>query len=573
MLQELYICNFVLIDEVRLPFHPGLNVLTGETGAGKSILMDALSLVAGARGSADFVRTGEEKATIEAYFTFQTEQPDIVALCQDLGIEYDGDLLVVREMMANGKTVCRVNGRIVTRQMLRQLGEHLLAIHGQHEQHHLLQPHRYLNMIDRYGDEQIAEMADRYRELYQAYCAALQQWREAQTGERDRAQRTDLLQFQLEEIRQAKLVPGEDESLEIERKRLLHAERLFQAAAGAYRMLYEGSDRQPAAMDLIHAAIRDMGTVISLDPALAPVAELLETAAAQLEEAAWQLRDYKESVTFDPERLAQLDERLHILGKLRKKYGESVEAILAYQKKIEEELDGLLHHEENTERLSKKLQAIRLELVHAARALSRARTEVAADIAARTVAQLDDLAMPKVQLDIRIEQDPDPEGLDIGNQAVRFNENGIDRVEFMVSLNPGEPKRPLAKVASGGELSRIMLALKTILADAEGIETLVFDEIDTGIGGRTAHSVAQKLKKIGKGRQVLCVTHLPQVASMADAHVLVTKQEVGGQTRTHLALLNDEQRVDELARMLSGAKTTETTFQHAREMLRFGNQR
>jgi DNA repair protein RecN (Recombination protein N) len=568
MLVELYVRNFALIEEVRLSLETGLNILTGETGAGKSILLDALSLILGGRASSDFVRQGADKATIEALFAVDPS-PDFLALCEEYGLEVeDGSLLVVRELSATGKNVCRINGRMVTVQMLKGFGGYLINMHGQHEHQTLTDAREQLLLIDSFGGDGLHGLRDAVEESYHAYHGAKVKLREAQIGEQTRIQRLDILRFQLEEIHDANLKAGEEDALEDERKRLAHSEKLFAAASRSYEWLYSGSGRGgQSALDALNSTTSDLESVVRYDERLAPMLELVKTALYHVEEAAHTLRDYRDEVEFNPDRLAQIEERLSVIHRLRKKYGGSIEEILGTAVRLAEELDALENHEQNHERLAAEVQRTGRVLATHAHDLSLARQEAAGRLSHAVMDELSALMMPKTQFAISFTQIQEEDGLPIGERRVHVSATGIDRVEFLFSPNFGEPLRPLAKIASGGELSRTMLALKTILADVDNVGTLIFDEVDTGISGQAAMAVAEKLAVVAAQRQVICVTHLPQVASMADTHYLIRKQQDETRTRTEVLKLTQDERVRELSRILSGAELTEATQRHAEEML------
>lgn len=568
MLVELYVRNFALIEEVRLGLEPGLNILTGETGAGKSILLDAVSLILGGRASSDFVRLGTDKATIEALFAVSRSE-ELLEICEDYGIDLEEDhLLIVRELSASGKNVCRINGRMVTVQMLRNVGEHLISMHGQHEHQTLGDSNEQLQLLDSYGGEELLTMRDEVAALYYEYREAKIRLREAQMGEQERVRQLDILRFQLEEIREARLKPGEEAALHEEGRRLNHSEKLYAAANNSYELLYSGSGRGgQSTLDLVNRVITELSAVSAYDPRLSPVLEMVQSALYNVEEAAHVLRDYRSDIEFNPERLAEIEDRLNGIRRLQKKYGESAEAILEYANRLEGELYDLEHHEENVDRLSKEVESKSVALAKRAVVLSKARRVAAERLSNSVMNELAELMMPKTQFAITFTQIQEEDGLQVGERRLHVSESGIDRAEFLFSPNLGEPLRPLAKIASGGELSRTMLALKTILSDVDNVGTLIFDEVDTGISGRAAQAVAEKLAMIGRRRQVICVTHLAQVASMADTHYLIQKRQDETRTRTEVGVLSEGERALEVARMLSGSELTETTLRHSEEML------
>jgi DNA repair protein RecN (Recombination protein N) len=571
LLQELYIRNFALIEEIRLSFGEGLTILTGETGAGKSIILDALGLIAGGRASSEMVRQGTDKAIIEALFLVEQDQDAWKPFLQDMGLEWEEDntLVITREVSASGKSISRINGRIVTVQMLRQIGRRLLEIVGQHENQALLRVEDQLELLDAFGGSEIASLRQEVGQLYHQFNDARHRLREAQLGEKERMQRIDILRFQLEEIESAGLSPGDEVRLEEERRLLAHAEKLFASASRAYQRLYQGNEREPSVLDLLYRIQQDLASAEKYDASLSKMIESIQTAGYQLEEVAHELRAYRDTIESNPARLSELEERLSLLSRLQKKYGENAEAILQYAEQIKKELFDLENHEEHLIKLERDVDRIGRELAEKALFLSQKRKEVAEDLSELVMGELTQLMMPRTQFAIHFQEFADEDGVRIGGRKVHVSETGIDRVEFLFSPNVGEPLRPLAKIASGGELSRTMLALTTILSNVAGVQTLVFDEVDTGISGRAAQAVAEKLSLVSTRKQVICVTHLPQVACMADTHYQIVKSQKGSRTQTLVSLLQERERIEELARMLSGAELTDTTRKAAEEMLRF----
>lgn len=564
---ELTVRNFALIEEVHLSLEPGLNILTGETGAGKSILLDAMSLILGGRASSDLVRQGAAKATIEALFAVPSSN-EFRELCEEYGVDLDDEsVLVVRELSAAGKNVCRINGRMVTVQMLRQFGQYLMSMHGQHEHQTLTDSREQLALIDAFGGEDLTQLREKVEASFREYHSAQHKLRAARLGEQERIQRLDIVRFQLQEIEEGRLRVGEDADLEEERKRLAYAEKLFAATNSSYERLYSGEGRHSSALDQLNQTIIDLESVVRYDESLLPTLELIKTALVHVEEAAHTLRDYRDEVEFNPNKLSQLDDRLNVLRRLRKKYGDTVEDILAFRDKLAGDREALENHEENLTRLTQAVERVGKTLAKHAVALSKARRKAAERLAQDVMRELGELMMPNTQFAISFTQIQEEDGLPIGERRVHVTEAGIDRIEFLFSPNVGESLRPLAKIASGGELSRTMLALKTLLADVDDVGTLIFDEVDTGISGRAAQSVAEKLAVVSAKRQVICVTHLAQVSSMADTHYLIQKSLEDGRTRTAVIALDDEMRIQELARMISGTELTETTLRHASEML------
>jgi DNA repair protein RecN (Recombination protein N) len=579
VLVEIVIEQFALIEHLRLQFPGGLNVLTGETGAGKSIILDAVGVVLGGRGSADVVRAGEEKATVEALFDLSGLVPKQKALAA-MGITIDDDqlLIVRREVSRSGRGVIRINGRTVTAGMCKEVTDGLVDLHGQHEHQSLLNADRHMDLLDQYGGSLLREegksldLLDQYAggpilklraevaSLAQALHAVSSERRQLVGNDRDRTRREDLLRFQLEELSTAALREGEEETLEAELQVLSHAGKLKLTTASAYGLLYEGSTRQVSVIDTLGRVKGELQEVVRYDPSLAEALEMVESALVQVQEASHTLAAYRDRVEDDPARLGRLEARRDQLHSLKRKYGDSVSEMVAYLAQVSAELDRSAHSEELLAQLTAKEAELGQEAERAAHRLTESRRIAALQLGARVAAELIALGMGSARFEVVVHPPEQPSYHAVGNR-------GWDRVEFLFSPNPGEPLKPLAKIVSGGEMSRIMLALKVILARVDGVPTLVFDEVDTGISGRAAQAVAEKLARIGGDRQVLCVTHLPQVAAMADAHFLIAKQTEGGRTRTHLSELDLSGRAEELARMIGGAEVSAVTLEAARDML------
>jgi DNA repair protein RecN (Recombination protein N) len=554
MLLEMSIRNLAVIESVHLHFRNGFHVLTGETGAGKSIIIDALTLVAGGRSSADLVRYGSDKASIEALFQIEPQHPVWETLAQ-LGIEADADehLIIRREITTQGKSTSRINGQMVNLAGLKSVGGWLVNIHGQHEHQSLFQVDEHIRWLDLFGDKQIGPVKHDYEQAFQAYAGIRKSLKELEETSKQSLQMLDLYRFQVEEITSAQLIIGEDESLAEEKRKLANAERLHQNAADAYDFMYGASK----GLDAVSKAVQKIQDIATLDPAnLQPVLEQVQSAYFQLEDAAFQIRDYRDDIEFNPTRLDFIEQRLHTLAALRRKYGESIADILEYVEKVQQELQLIENKDEKLQELQKKEIQMAKNMRKLARGLSEQRHLVAEKLAAEIVTELRDLHMEKTQFKVQI----------------LFNEeachiNGADDVEFLISANPGEPLRSLSKIASGGEISRVMLALKSIFARIDRIPVLVFDEVDTGVSGRAAQAIAEKMSRLSRSCQVFSITHLPQVACMADAHYQIHKTTDGERTFTNVEDLTTEGRTHELARMLGGVEVTDTTLQHAQEML------
>ncbi|HTG81611.1 MAG TPA: DNA repair protein RecN [Geobacteraceae bacterium] len=548
MLTDLFIKNFAIIDSLHVPFRGGLNVLTGETGAGKSIIIDAVNLILGGRASADLIRTGEEEATVEALFDL-SGHPAIRARLAETGVECDCELLVKRVVARSGRNRVFVGGGLSTIGALADLARQLINIYGQHESQTLLKPDNHLRLLDDCG--WLVPLRAEYAAIYEEYRRTLAEIRRLEEGEREAARRIDLLSFQAEEIGAVALSAGEEEELEQERQLLAHAEKLLQNSQQAFELLY-GDDA--AVLGGLGQALSCVGEISAIDPAMAELRDTLNSAHIQIEDAALALRDYAARVEADPQRLQAVDDRLDLIGRLKKKYAPSVAEILAYKEEVDRELTGLLHREETRSELDRALREQEELLAAKGSELSAARAAAARTLKEAMERELHELAMRNALFEVAFERLAEPRA------------GGMERAEFLFSPNPGETPKPLARIASGGELSRLMLALKQVHPESD-VPTLVFDEVDSGIGGATSALVGKKLKLVARGQQVLCITHLPQVAAFADSHFRVEKRVANGRTVTSVTYLDGEERVAEMARMLGGAKITETTLEHAREMI------
>jgi DNA repair protein RecN (Recombination protein N) len=566
MLTELSIRNLAVIESVHLQFRQGFHVLTGETGAGKSIIIDALSLVIGARGSADLVRHGCERAEVEASFDIAADHPVWDAL-KRFGFEasYDEPLVIRREVTIQGKSAARINGRLANLSMLREIGEWLVNIHGQHEHQSLLKTDQHLKWLDLYGEAEIGPAKQRYRECYETYTALRKELRQLSETSQQALQMQDLYRFQQEEIAAAGLKIGEDECLAEEKRKLANAEKLYHHAAQSYELLYAGGK----GLDAIGKALKHVQDIAPLDPnALNPILSQMQDAYYQLEDAAYQLREYRDAIEFRPDRLEEIERRLDAISLLKRKYGEQISDILAYLQNITEQLAAIENKDEKIAELKKRLDEETKRLVACASDLTDIRKTVALRLAGQIEEELRELHMEKTRFEVQMTRTEDDDDQTVG---WKVNRDGWDEAEFMISPNPGEPLRPLSKIASGGEISRIMLAMKAIFARVDRIPVLVFDEVDTGVSGRAAQAIAEKMASLSRNCQVFAVTHLPQVACMADAHYSIEKAVEGGRTFTRVRELDDSARASELARMLGGVEVTGTTLSHAQEMLAMAN--
>ena len=551
MLRELRLKNFAVVESVAVSFAPGLNVLTGETGAGKSILIDAIVLVRGGRAQSDVIRAEAETATVEAVFAVDSVAT-ARAVLEEAGLAADdnGEVVVRRELARSGRHRAFVNDSPVTVGLLERLGDVLLEVHGQHEHQRLLEPARQLELLDRFADAEDA-MAG-VAALHAKYRAAQEEAELMRRAERDRAQREDLLRFQVSELDAARLRPGEEDELRGEARRLQHAERFLGGLTEAAELL---RDAPQSAGERLARAVKILHDLGRLDPAFAAPAEALEAASAQIDEALGAIRGLRDAVGAEPGRLDAVHERLDALARLRRKYGDSESAMLEFRADAARELEQLERHEEVMAAQERVLGELSSELAAAAAALSERRRAAAVKLAGQVQKALRALGMERAEFEVALEHLPEP------------GPRGLDRAELRLSTNPGEEVKALARVASGGELSRTMLALKSVLARADRMPILIFDEVDAGIGGRVASVVAQTLAAASDGRQVLCVTHLAPIAAVADRHLHVTKSIRAGRTRVAVEPLDANARVEEVARMLGGASTTTAARQHARDLL------
>jgi DNA repair protein RecN (Recombination protein N) len=572
VLAELTIQDFAIIDQLHLRFEDGFNVLTGETGAGKSIIIDAVSLLLGGRGAVDFIRAGADRAAIEGVFSLDAETQDLVnpTLERDDLSGDDVDLLILAREIRRGRSVARVNGRAVSLRILSEIGQCLVDIHGQTEHLSLMRVREHIDLLDRYGElwplrERIAGLVQELRGVQKALA-------NLRRDERELARRVDLLRYQVGEIEAARLVVGEGLELEQERVRLANAERLAELSEEVFFTLYEAGEDQASAVDLLQVVTRALTRLSQLDPSTSSLGGAAEEVLYKLEDLADSLRDYRAQVEFNPQRLDEVVDRLAVLRNLQRKYGDSIEDVLAFADRAREELDTIEHSEERIIELEAQEDHLLREIGSTGEELSVARRDAGDRMVVGIEAELKELSMPRARFAVDIAWRDAADGAYAGERRVAFDLTGLDRVEFLVAPNVGEPLKPLVRIASGGETSRLMLALKGVLAQADRTPTLIFDEIDAGIGGRIGAVVGQKLwgLTIGDGtkarrHQVLCVTHLPQLAGYGDLHLKVSKGVVGDRTVTGVRSLDAADREREIAGML-GAVTIQTRAS-AQEML------
>ncbi|MDD4169020.1 MAG: DNA repair protein RecN [Desulfotomaculaceae bacterium] len=557
MLLHLYVKNFMLIDLLTIDFQSGFNILTGETGSGKSIIINALQVALGGRAAGGQIRSGSEKALVQATFDIG-ENKSIILPLEQQGIEVpaDGILIMSREINSSGKNTCRLNGQVVTLSLFRVVGRCLVDLHVQHEQHSLLDWERHLYLLDRFGSLPLLEALTEVSTAYARWKETLETYEQLCNSAAERSRQAELLRYRIKEIELVDPKIGEDNQLLAEKKLLVNAEKINLLASETYSLLYEGSQGQHSVTDLLSRSLESVKKLALLDDRLEFVQKTLESVFYQVEDSARELIDFRDTVEHNPQRLDVVEERLEVLGSLKKKYTKSIEEILHYLDFARGELEQLESVSENTESTGKKLKILEEAYRSAAMNLRAARQKAANKLEDEVSRELAGLEMGRVEFQVAFTQLDGPSRL------------GSERVDFRISPNPGEPLKPLIKIASGGELSRIMLTLKALLASVDEIPVLIFDEVDTGIGGRTLYAVAEKLAKISRTRQVICVTHAPQIAGYANVHHLVSKRLAGNRTVTKVETLDLKGRVEELAKMLGGKEVTEITRRHASQLLR-----
>jgi len=549
MLQLLHIENIAIIDEAEITFQPGFNALTGETGAGKSIVIDSLSAVLGQRASRDLIRTGADKAFVSA--TFDQVPADLPALREGNIETENGTLLLQREISADGKNICRVNGRPVTVSQLRQIGSGLLNIHGQHDGQQLLDEEQHGFYLDRFGH--VESLLTPYITAYETMLAVQKKIQSMKMDEAEKARRVDTLRFQIEELERAKLKAGEEEELTERRNLLRNSEKFISAVEGADYYL-SGDENHDGALGQLRQAQEAVSGAKALGDTFLQLFTRLEGAYSEVYDLADTVRDLKDGFDFSPAELDQLEGRLDQMYRLKKKYGPSVEDMLAYLDRCRSDLDAIEYADDTIARLEQEFATARKQALKCAAALSEARKKAARELESRILTELKQLDMGKIQFSIQITEK-------------EMDASGMDQVRFLMSANLGEELKPIHKIASGGELARIMLAMKNVLSEQDQVGTMVFDEVDTGVSGRAAQKVAEKMARISRTKQVLCVTHLPQLAAMADTHFSVEKGESGGRTFTKVQCLNRGQRRMELARLTGGSHVSQTMLSGAEELL------
>jgi DNA repair protein RecN (Recombination protein N) len=556
MLRELNIKNLAIIDELTTSFTEGLNVISGETGAGKSIIMGALSLLLGERASNDVIRSSEESATVEALFDIRGKN-EIREKLDSMGFYNGNELLMKRTVSRSGKNRVYINGNLATLGMLSSLSEFLVNICGQHEHQVILDADNHIDILDEFGD--LLSLRAEYSGLYNEYQAVMRRLEEMKAANREKGEREELLRFQLKELGESDLRIGEDAELQSERKVLVNSQKLKEYAEESYDILY---GREGSVLEGLVRAVKNLKEIKTIDSGLEVSDEEMASVEVGMEEIAYALRDYKKGIVFNPERLEEIDDRLEYLGRLKRKYGGEIEQILEKEKAIEEELGLISSMEEEIEKTSREISEKQEIVLHRATELSGKRRNAARVLEKEVEREIHSMMMNNTGFEVRFLQSPEE------SDITPFNQKGIDALEFYLSTNIGEDMKPLNKIASGGELSRIVLAMKKVLATTASVGTVVFDEVDSGIGGAAAEAVGEKLKDVSTHHQVICITHLPQIACFGNTHFLVSKVVNEGRTNTGINFLDESERVDEITRMLGGLEITEKTREHAREMLK-----
>ncbi|MBC1233246.1 DNA repair protein RecN [Listeria booriae] len=553
MLQELTIRNFAIIESLNLSFQEGMTVLTGETGAGKSIIIDALGLLVGGRGSVDFIRHGEEKLEIQGLFTINPQNKGCLEALESNGIDASDHMVVLeRTLFQSGKNTCRINGKLATTGVLREIGSRLIDIHSQHEHQELMNDEFHLQLLDRFAWKEIAPTLSQYEAKYAEYKEMKAKWHNWTKNEQELAQRLDMLRFQQDEITNADLRLGEEEALMEQKHVLANFEKINENLQNAYTAL-QGEER---GLEFVSEAMRYVGAASDILSEFKTLSESVASSFYLLEESAMQIRQELDKLEFQPDELDTIESRLNELNQLKRKYGKTVEAIIHYNEEIDQEILELSDRETHLGQLEKELESAKQDLQKLAEKLTTIRQKAAKQLEKQIKNELNQLYMEKAIFQVNF-----------ATPASEFTENGIDKVAFYMSTNPGEPLKPLSRIASGGELSRMMLALKTIFSRHQGITSIIFDEVDTGVSGRVAQAIAEKIYAVAVGSQVLCISHLPQVAAMADHHFYISKTTTANRTMTSVTALSGDEKVEEISRMIAGIEVTDVTKQHATEML------
>ena len=558
-----------LIKELNIEFEEGLNVLTGETGAGKSIIIEAIDLILGGYAASDLIRDGEDSLVVEGLFLLAPQEKELMSnLNLDAEIvDEEGDLLIRREVNKKGRNKCWINQRLINLSTLQEIGTFLVDLHGQHNHQSLLDPSKHIDLMDNLGGDKIIkyrkELSDNYRIWREKSKKLFQLIRDRE----ENLKRIDFLKFQLEEIDKASLVKDEDKVLEEEEKVLRNAEKIIETMEKANFVLYEGGSEQVSVRDSLSEVSTDLGEISSLDRRIEKVRENLKEIGYQFEDIVNEIVKYKDEIELDSQKLKEVEGRLNLINSLKSKYGSTVEGILQYRQKMYQELEDSDYSEDKVKKLKEEIDSLENKISAISHHLNVNRRKIAEDLEEMVIRELEDLNMKKCQFKVSINNYEDDNGIEVEGKKYKIGTKGIDDIEFMISPNVGERLRPLARIVSGGEVSRIMLALKSILSEVDQVPTLIFDEIDSGVGARLGEVIAQKLRNLSKKRQVICVTHLPQIACRAGRHFYIEKYILNNQTGIKLIEMRGEEQVKEIARMLDGSQMSKITIQHAQKML------
>lgn len=564
MLLKLHIRNFALIDDLDVEFDSGLNVLTGETGAGKSIIIDAINLIVGQRASSKFIRTGKQQAEVEAIFKFNDK--NINKILKEYGVESEDVLIINRQITNQGRNYCRLNGKSVPLLVLKKVSKYLVDIHGQNSHQSLFNQFNHKKLLDMFGGKDIVIAKNNVKKTFKRYKKFKEQTYELLAEREKLHELRSKLEYEIKEIENANIQPDEDKQLEEQRNILQNAEKIFLSLESAYDLLYKGQN-VPSILDNLNKVIANLQDIESFYDKIGSVIDFLKNTLYELEDVAETLRNYKDCISFDASKLDSIQSRIDYLDRLKAKYNMNLSELLEYKNLISGKLNKSIALDEKVTNLKQKLNNETDKLIKHSTNLHNIRKKAALKLQEAIAIELSDLGMKNVKFYVDIKLQESIDGIKVNNKKVKITHDGFDNIEFLISTNLGEPLKPLSKIVSGGEASRIMLALKSILAKVDKIPCLIFDEIDAGIGGRTAQIVGEKLSLLAKTHQVLCVTHSPQIASIGDTHYLIKKQILGNSTYTNIYKLDSESRIKELARMLGGAKITENTINHAKEML------
>lgn len=555
MLSHITVKDFAIIDRISIDFHQGFNIITGETGAGKSIIIEAINLALGSRADTAFVRTGRDKAVIE--LIVNTDDPFILSLLDENGLEHEGDIFITREIHAGGKSICRINGELVSVSYLNKLCKHIADIHGQYDHQSLLNPDNHITVIDEFGASEIYPVKTVVKELYNKYSEAKNELNTLLNNKAETQRKKDFIKYELAEIQSAKLTVGEDQELNSKLMFMQNSEKIYQNLSASYELLFDSS---PSCHDSLGKSSRLLREILEYSGEIGSLSESIDECYYRLEDLKSEIRRVRDSISFSAEELNETIERIDLIERLKRKYGGSIEKILEYRDKITEELFRIDNADQLIEELTNNLSLYENQLSAVCKELTALRKKAASEIENRVNDELKELNFKNAELSVAFSVLTGPDG-------IQYSVDGTDQIEFLIVTNKGEVPKPLSKIASGGEISRIMLALKRIIGDYDNIPTMIFDEIDSGISGITASIVGKKLKDISKAHQVICITHLAQIAAYSDHHYMISKENIGDRTITNVFPLDRQGKINEIARLLGGLNITETTLKNAEELI------